>query len=256
MRCLIELQFLPGQWLDVHLPTLSKAGGFTITSSPSKAQIQTAPSAPRQRSPAPSPYLELAVQRSPTNPAAAWLWKPFPEILGKELQVRVGGSFVWPPPNIDVIKLARVVFIAGGVGINPLISILSHLAEAEKVPFYISFIYSFRHSGEGSNEKILFEERLMEIFDKKNIVGELIIHRTSGEAKSVNGKELRANEKAVYRDWRVGKDDILKALGPVDDRGSALCYICGVPTMTDHFVEIAANAEGMHRDRVLLERWW
>jgi hypothetical protein len=64
------------------------------------------------------PYVELAVQKSPDNPVAAWLWQPAKEIQGKELAVRVGGSFVWPPPGIDTNDIKRIVLIAGGVGIK------------------------------------------------------------------------------------------------------------------------------------------
>lgn len=64
------------------------------------------------------PYVELAVQNSPSNPAAAWLWRPEDEIVGKELSVRVGGSFVWPPPGIGMEAIKKVVFVAGGVGIK------------------------------------------------------------------------------------------------------------------------------------------
>jgi hypothetical protein len=62
--------------------------------------------------------VELAVQDSPGNPPAAWLWKPEEEILGKEINIRVGGSFVWPPTGIDIQRVKNVVFIAGGVGIK------------------------------------------------------------------------------------------------------------------------------------------
>lgn len=64
------------------------------------------------------PYVELAVQNSPSNPPAAWLWKPKEEIIGKEINIRVGGSFVWPPSGIDTCTIKNVVFIAGGVGIK------------------------------------------------------------------------------------------------------------------------------------------
>jgi hypothetical protein len=60
----------------------------------------------------------LAIQRSPDNPPAAWLWQPEEDIQGKEIQVRVGGSFVFPPPGLDINKIKRVMFIAGGVGIK------------------------------------------------------------------------------------------------------------------------------------------
>lgn len=62
--------------------------------------------------------MELAVQESPSNPSAAWLWRPKEEILGKELNIRVGGNFVWPPAGIDLDSIKNVVFIAGGVGIK------------------------------------------------------------------------------------------------------------------------------------------
>jgi len=85
----------------VFVPGIAKAGGFTITSSPSANKL-----------------VELAVQKSPNNPPAAWLWRPKKELLGEELIVRVGGSFVWPPPGIDIENIDHVLFIAGGIGIK------------------------------------------------------------------------------------------------------------------------------------------
>ncbi|MCJ1450596.1 hypothetical protein MMC28_000929 [Mycoblastus sanguinarius] len=99
------------QWLDVHIPGLPQAGGFTITSMPKDATPL------RRRKPSYA-YLELAVQKSPQNPPAAWLWQPIKKILGDELLVRAGGSLVWPPPDIDLESITNLVFIAGGVGIK------------------------------------------------------------------------------------------------------------------------------------------
>lgn len=129
--------FLPGQWLDVHIPSIPQAGGFTITSTPADAQplpspdptlVQTGSDQLTEQSDdlgVPStdvsgrpPYVELAVQDSPSNPPAAWLWRPRDEILGKELSIRVGGSFVWPPAVVPVEQIRKVVFVAGGVGIK------------------------------------------------------------------------------------------------------------------------------------------
>lgn len=122
--------FLPGQWLDVFIPSISQAGGFTITSTPADSQLLPSPEPPTESlsieeedlPPVPSmgraPYVELAVQESPSNPPAAWLWRPKEEILGKELDVRVGGSFVWPPAGLDLKDIRNVVFVAGGVGIK------------------------------------------------------------------------------------------------------------------------------------------
>ena len=98
---------MPGQWLDTFIPGLPKAGGFTITSTPTQAR-------PSKHS---APYLELAIQKS-SNPPAQWLWQPQNDILGSQLVVRVGGSFTWPPPHLKVSAIDRLVLVAGGVGIK------------------------------------------------------------------------------------------------------------------------------------------
>lgn len=122
--------FLPGQWLDVHIPSISHAGGFSITSTPADARALPSPDPstepldteePETTQPEAQgrpPYVELAVQEAPSNPASAWLWKPQDEILAKELDIRVGGSFVWPPTAIEMKSIKNVVLIAGGVGIK------------------------------------------------------------------------------------------------------------------------------------------
>ena len=109
------MKFLPGQWLDVHIPGLKKAGGFTITSSPQEALPEGEESA---RVSGRIPFVELAVKNSPENPAAAWLWQTPETILNTPLTVRVGGSFVWPPPDLTLPRLKRLVLVAGGVGIK------------------------------------------------------------------------------------------------------------------------------------------
>lgn len=139
------LSFLPGQWLDVHIPSISNAGGFSITSTPADATVL-----PQLEQPAPTadgfgsyneigvpavddaqggagrpPFVELAVQYAPANPASAWFWKPREEILGAELGIRVGGSFVWPPEGINLDGVRNIVFIAGGVGIKYVPKVLS-----------------------------------------------------------------------------------------------------------------------------------
>ena len=92
----------------MFVPGLAKAGGFTITSTPRDADAQ----------PARDGYVELAVQDSPKNPPAAWLWRPRSEIVGTSLWIRVGGSFAWPPPSVHAEEVKRLVLVAGGVGIK------------------------------------------------------------------------------------------------------------------------------------------
>ncbi|KAK1495618.1 hypothetical protein CABS01_01425, partial [Colletotrichum abscissum] len=269
-----RIEFLPGQWLDTYVPGVPKAGGFTLTSPPSKAVL------PR------SAYLELAVQKSPTNPAAAWLWEQpvddenedLSQVEKKpEIQVRVGGSFVWPPPGIaDLASLRRIVFIAGGVGVNPLMSIVSHLAEGVEgkggCPYDVQFMYSTKvpssasppeESGEDNlldSEKILFMERLAAIFGREKVRGQMRLFLTGLGPGIASGEPvLHCNEMDVpFKRRRMGLEDVAEALGPEAERGDALVYVCGIPSMTDELVESLTSKSGLNLrpERVLCEKWW
>jgi hypothetical protein len=238
----------------VHVPSIPKAGGFTITSSPSLLLPSIT---------SPSPYLELAIQKSPLNPPAAYLWLPASEILGTELQVRVGGSFVWPPPLRYAPHnqgIRRVVFVAGGVGVNPLMSIASFLAEQKmregKLGFEVWFLYSTKDVGE--MEEVLFLERLASVFQLLGDEGRFQLFLTGRKEGKGGSKEnvLVAGKEIEVTRRRIAGVDLLDTLGPVEERGGTMCYICGVPGMTDEFVEKARKAEGMAKENILFEKWW
>ncbi|OIW29937.1 hypothetical protein CONLIGDRAFT_352250 [Coniochaeta ligniaria NRRL 30616] len=242
--------FLPGQWLDVFVPTVPKAGGFTITSPPSKA-IPTDSSAG---------YLELAIKKSPDNPVALWLWRPVSEILNSEINVRVGGSFVWPPRDIDLSALRKAVFVAGGMGINPLISMISFIAEQSNVGFEVEVLYSFKDpGGDREADGMLFVERIAQIFAREKLRGNLKLFLTRSEgADACDGPDYVAcNEVEVpFQSRRIAVEDITAAAG--QDVTAAVVYICGVPAMTDQFVAYLTSKEGsnMQPSRVLFEKWW
>ncbi|SPQ21772.1 bd3b671e-2a23-4bf1-95b6-53afe3ed412c [Thermothielavioides terrestris] len=178
------IKFLPGQWVDLYPPPhtgIKKPGGFTITSSPSLAVARRPPAATHRHSPddeaqpepttaaSPSPaYLELAIQSSPTNPPAAYLFQPAAELLRNEVRVRIGGSFVFPPPAAALAPppLRKAVFVAGGMGINPLMSMLSFIGEQRDrwAGLEVRVLYSFVEAlvspaGLGMQQKrVLFEK--------------------------------------------------------------------------------------------------
>ncbi|KAK7753123.1 hypothetical protein SLS62_004854 [Diatrype stigma] len=304
------IRFLPGQWLDVFVPGVPKAGGFTITSAPSKARW-------RKRTPTTTKagadvgaaaaggeggeeeepgYLELAVQRSPDNPPAAWLWQgDAPEvaatILGKELRVRIGGSFVWPPPGINVRSLLRkAVFVAGGVGVNPLVSMLSAIAEnpnALAPSFEVEFLYSVRRPpGSGPTndykaDQILFLDRIASIFApntpaagaRRGLKGKLRLFLTggtdeeeentislSGYDDNIEGNSAEMKRGLHFLSRRITVDDVTDAVGrDPANRRFAVVYICGVPAMTDEFARELTDPKGpvaMEPHRVLCEKWW
>ncbi|KAK0728162.1 hypothetical protein B0T26DRAFT_748425 [Lasiosphaeria miniovina] len=256
--------FLPGQWLDVYVPTVAKPGGFTITSAPSSAAAARRPG-----------YLELAIQQSPDNAPAAWLWQqPADKILGSELRVRVGGSFVWPPA--PPFEPRRAVFVAGGVGINPLMSILSALAESSRrrADVEVCVLYSVKMpsptlTGAISADGILFLDRIAALLGSTAqqpppLRGALELYLTGGggaeqTAAPGNGRQevLACNGIDVpFSRRRITVQDIESALG--HDKESAVVYICGVPVMTDEFVRglYSLGGLGLKTHQVLFEKWW
>ncbi|KAI1469992.1 uncharacterized protein F4812DRAFT_309138 [Daldinia caldariorum] len=268
------LRFLPGQWLDVFVPGVSKAGGYTITSPPSLAQLHVPPGPEHTQT---TGYVELAVQKS-VDPPAAWLWQDPDEIIYAELRVRVGGSFMWPPLGIKMGSLRRVVFVAGGVGVNPLASMLSSIAEAStkaeiEAPFQVRFLYSLKDDkSEGGRraERLQFVQRLAGIFASGRVKGALRLFLTGGSGSEGDGERegvvhcagegTEAAENDVpFQARRMTMDDIAAAVGDVEERKAAVVYVCGVPTMTDEFVQKLTDAEvglGMEARRVLCEKWW
>jgi NAD(P)H-flavin reductase len=50
--------------------------------------------------------------------------------------------------------------------------------------------------------------------------------------------------------------DVEEAVG--EDKAAAVVYVCGVPGMTDEFVEalVSPDGFGMDPERVLFEKWW
>ncbi|EFQ98657.1 hypothetical protein MGYG_01679 [Nannizzia gypsea CBS 118893] len=291
-----SLRFLPGQWLDVHIPNIKHAGGFTITSTPQDASTQESINTTADENDKRPPYVELAVQYSPTNPAAKWFWQPTEQILDAHVKVRVGGGFVWPPPNgMALDKIRNVVFVAGGVGINPLISMISYIYRTRSClpsPTRIHFLYSTRIPLSSApmnvampNEtvdkmpfaaasKILFLDRLQHIsrnwnqtendinpLDVQLFLTNLPLANGEGNKVDVHPDILDTNSQITVHGRRITAGDLRKAVGENEElRSRTVCYVCGPPAMTDEFVKelksFIINEDEEARGRVFYEKWW
>jgi hypothetical protein len=259
-------QFLPGQWLDTYCPGIEKAGGFTITSPPSAALTKPTDGGEESAS---AGYVELAVRQSADNPAAQYLWRPVDQLLHSELRIRVGGSFVFPPPGVPPTTLRRVVFVAGGVGINPLISMAAHMVaeRAAMARTEVRFLYSLKDDavddkGDRDSAKMLFVDRLAGLVGPQGLKGALKLYLTGGQRSAASETtgivKVGGGAEIPFIKRRVDIGDIEDALGP--DRRFAVVYVCGVPEMTDHFVSRllgpAPDGLGLEQHRVLYEKWW
>ncbi len=87
-----EFHFLPGQWLDCHLPDVAVVGGYSICSTPKQLQL--------------SRTLELAVKRS-DHPPALWMHEQAQE--GQIIHIRAGGEFVLRDEHLK----SQLLFISG-----------------------------------------------------------------------------------------------------------------------------------------------
>ncbi|KAH8719443.1 hypothetical protein GQ44DRAFT_775365 [Phaeosphaeriaceae sp. PMI808] len=260
--------FLPGQWLDVFVPDVEKPGGFTITSSPRDALPQTDSNH--------QPHFELAIQNSPENPPAAWLWQAPEEIQGKEVKVRIGGSFVWPPPGLDVSKIKRAMFIAGGVGINPIMSMLSYINQ-NYPNLEVRLLYSTKvPSYETGPTEVLFLPRILDLFrmprfERTKDRVELFFTGTwdgteigkRGEAPiqplmSLTLPQIDSETEVPVTAWTHRIDDLAlsSAVGNKAEAKSTVFYVCGPPDFTDEINQFLKQQQDVTADHVLCEKWW
>jgi NAD(P)H-flavin reductase len=231
-------------------------GGFTITSPPQASH-------PGQN----DPHIELAIQSSPENPPAAYLWRPVSEILDSEVSFKVGGNFVYPPSTLNreqCERIDRAVFVAGGVGINPIISMISAMNEVGTratlggMPRTVRVLYTARSERDkgGEGEEILFERRLNDIAKKWRDDQQVDYQYTFFETSGQSAQEETKPGNITTRRRRINHEDLLEAIGPEHARGNTVAYICGLPTMTDEFVDLLRNTPGLDDKRVLCEKWW
>lgn len=227
-------QHEPGQWVDLHIPSLARPGGFTITSSPHSAD------ASRTK----APHIDLAIQQSTISPAAQWLWHSEEDIVGKELGVRVGGSFVWQRENES---LRHVLFIAGGVGINPLVSMLRHVEATDTWTAKVTFAYSVKTPEGGLNaDRVLFLNELMRLQDAAGGRLEVKLFMTGSQEQAPDG----------FPAFSKGRMSTAALGGWVEDAQQTMAYVCGPPEMTDEVVGALRESVGMAEERVLCEKWW
>ncbi|KAI9015970.1 hypothetical protein DFJ74DRAFT_635144 [Hyaloraphidium curvatum] len=231
--------FMPGQWIDFFPPHLPDVGGFSITSTPAELER--------------SGTFELAVRQSPRNPVAAWLHSGAK--AGDVVGARVGGEFFWDGDLFAQLVRERtpgrrgpdVVFLAGGVGLTPLMSMVSHLAALNLAAgggrrLRGRVMHSFR-PGEG-----LFRARISELARNPGTGIEARFFVT-GQGAS----EVPAEDGAVAR--RIAEDDLREVLAPEGKYEGQTVFLCG-PNAFEAFVLEALGRIGVPEERTRFEKWW
>lgn len=224
-----DFTFKPGQWVDFFIPGISKVGGFSICSSPRLLQKDG--------------VLELAVKYS-TYPPAKWIHTQC--TLDSEVELRVGGDFFFDP-DLDSPPV-NLLMIAGGVGINPLVSILLHVADLHRLhqsrvteyePGFVNLLYSAKNTDE-----LLFKKTLLDLADKFPGKIDCSFHVTQQITPVC--EYLRP----YVTEGRISEQILAKHLSQ-----DCLCYICGPPPMIESTSQQLENL-GAPRDWIHFEKWW
>ena len=251
----LPFTFAPGQWVDFYIPPpIDKVGGYTITSLPEEL-----------------PHLDLAVKASAHPPAA---WCTTRAAVGDRVALRVGGSFVLQKRH------DAALFVAGGVGVNPLYSMLRALSAdaddaARTPPRRAALLYTAP-----THEELLFKSELEELARRRPQHTRIWLGATR-EADAPPPPPGGASASGTLA-GRIGEPELetaLRWLGCEPNAmrsgrgvpwmagsrarepgtasggcGAALgAYVCGPPRMTD---EMVAALRRMGVEHVYSEKWW
>ncbi|XP_020842883.1 oxidoreductase NAD-binding domain-containing protein 1 isoform X2 [Phascolarctos cinereus] len=221
--------FKAGQWVDFFIPGVPVVGGFSICSSPSLLKQESA--------------LELAVKYTNHPPS---LWVHTKCALGSEVALRVGGEFFFDPQPSD--SSVNLVLIAGGVGINPLNSILLHVADLyrhreNKGSGYemgrVRLLYSARNTNE-----LLFKRNILNLtnaFPGKIMCSFYVTQQTA---------EISEELLPYVTEGKIPDEDIEKHISK-----NTLYFLCGPPPMIERFSR-HLEACRVPKECICFEKWW
>ncbi|XP_037092538.1 oxidoreductase NAD-binding domain-containing protein 1-like isoform X3 [Pollicipes pollicipes] len=185
--------------------------------------------------------LELAVKRSSWPPA---VWVHGQCRVGSRVTLKAGGSFFFQPSAGAPVR--PLLLVAGGVGVNPLISILRHCRDLRDearhtghgyTPMPVALVYSARSPAE-----LLFKECIGAMEEEGLVTAHLF----------VTGKSLPAQDGRYHRGRLTSADlrEVVRRLG-----ADPLCYLCGPSAMIAD-VERWLTELGVPPESVRYERWW
>lgn len=252
-------EFYPGQWLDFR-PRPSSSwhygggdklpiGGYSVTSIPRSL-----------------PQLDLAIRVS-RHPVAQWVTNHAK--ANDVVDVRVGGTFTYQ----SACDAKRLLFIAGGVGINPPYSMIQQWHAESDGDSRAVLLYSCR-----AKEDFLFIKELGSLMRDKPDQFRVICTTTQpglmlDETKcDIIGERANGDIYESDLSFREGRLDLavmrdavrwLNKTGDNTQEHGTNCvvadaaYICGPPGMPESMMDILSKEKLVHsEDNVHFEKWW
>ncbi|MCI4395578.1 hypothetical protein PGIGA_G00182180 [Pangasianodon gigas] len=221
-----EFRFRAGQWVDFFIPGMEKVGGFSVCSSPDLLH--------RER------VIELAVKYT-QHPPAHWIHTKC--TLGSHVEVRVGGDFYFDPMPSD--HTVDLLLVAGGVGINPLYSILMHAVDLLRLPHAYTPGHTHLCYSAKNTKELLFKNSII------GICRELPDKFSCDFLVTRQDFEIEPGLQSYTTSGKISQEVLRRHVNP----GRTLCYLCGPPPMIES-VSRDLQSLGLSMDRILYEKWW
>lgn len=226
-----NFSFKAGQWVDFFIPGMQKVGGFSMCSAPGLLQREG--------------VIELAVKYT-KHPPAHWVHKRC--VLDSRVAMRVGGDFYFDPTPDD--SPLDLLLVAGGVGINPLYSILLHAADLKRLtqthpndrtytPGHTHLLYSAKNT-----QELLFKSTITDVCKEFPETFSCDFNVTQ------QSDEIEQEFQPYTRHGRITQAQLEQH---VSER--TLCFLCGPPPMIES-VSAVLRSLGLSEDRIRYEKWW
>ncbi|XP_066530629.1 oxidoreductase NAD-binding domain-containing protein 1 [Hoplias malabaricus] len=221
-----DFSFRAGQWVDFFISGMEKVGGFSVCSSPGLLQRKG--------------VIELAVKYT-KHPPAHWIHTKCK--VDSRVAVRVGGEFCFDPSPSDPVM--DLLLVAGGVGINPLYSILMHAADLLKQPHgytpgHTHLCYSAKNTRE-----LLFKDSIIEICHEFPDKLSCNFHVSQQDS------EIEQELQPYTTSGRISEEVLRRHVDPE----RTLCYLCGPPPMIECVCTYLQQL-GLPENKILFEKWW
>ena len=210
-----QFSFHAGQWVDIHrtIDDETHNCGYSITSIPTKNNT-----------------IEIAAKLAPELLLTRYLHEECK--VGDTLYISQAQGDIWVNGKIE----GSYVFIAGGVGITPLFSMIKQILQS-KPDTPVVLLYSITHT-----EEFLFKEEITEL---KNKHPDFNCYVTVTREK---------NHSLNFTD-RIS-EDILKSINLPPN---ASYYLCGPPPMVDTVAELLTQLRSELRinpENIFYDKWW
>ncbi|KAJ3058890.1 Oxidoreductase NAD-binding domain-containing protein 1 [Podochytrium sp. JEL0797] len=253
-----QLTYRPGQWIELSLPShpTSPTAQFSISSAPTLPYSHT---------------FNVTVKDAYQNPIVKYLHDPARK-RGDIVHGRVGGSFFYKPrPPRGGKEVEKILFVAGGVGVAPLMAMMEHLVNEAKASAVagvqpprriVTLMYSVR-----DEKELLFRERLEELCREYGGSGgvnglsvevQLFVTRYAkpvGDPEPTSTKISSSGVKMLYGCYvtpRLLSDYLTKSDANPDE---TVVYMCGPESLEravyDYLKQLEFPLEQLH-----FEQWW